>query len=70
MCGRLYCGDIIIEDSNDYSTKLIKGKHQLPEREVNELFGKKVSASRNMLKDPPKDYYIIDDFFKNKRVSK
>lgn len=64
MCGRLYCGDKVKVDESDYSEELIKGKSQLPRAELKKLFGVDVGNNRDQLKAPPRQYHIIDGFFK------
>ena len=61
MCGRLYCGDRVID------IDLKKGYRQMPRTAVKELFsGIDVANNRYSMKEPPTDYWIIDDLFKDK----
>ncbi len=62
MCGKLYCGDKVKED--DYGDELQKGNNQMPASEVKRLFGADVASNRYSLKNPPRQYYLVDDLFK------
>lgn len=65
MCGRLYCGDRVIDI--DDTEELKKGHRQMPRTAVKELFsGIDVANNRYSMKEPPTDYWIIDDLFKDK----
>lgn len=65
MCGRLYCGDRVIDI--DGTEELKKGYRQMPRTAVKELFsGIDVANNRYSMKEPPTDYWIIDDLFKDK----
>ena len=70
MCGRLYCGDRIKEDDSDYSTEYIKGKTQMPAKEVKALFGDDVASNRYQIRTPPRDSWKIDELFKKNGASK
>lgn len=70
MCGRLYCGDRIKEDDSDYSTEYIKGKNQMPAKEVKALFGDDVASNRYSIRTPPRDSWKIDELFKKNGASK
>lgn len=71
MCGRLYCGDRIKEDKNDYSMEYIKGNTQMPAQEVKALFdGIDVASNRYSLKAPPRNSWKVDELFKDNRASK
>lgn len=63
MCGRLYCGDRIKENSNDYSEEYKKGRTNLPKAELKALFGIDVGANRDVIKAPPRGHWKIDDLF-------
>lgn len=70
MCGRLYCGDRIREDTNDYNSKYIKGSNQMPAREVKALFGVDVASNRYSIKTPPRNSWKVDELFKRNGASK
>lgn len=70
MCGRLYCGDKIKEDSSDYSQKYIKGNTQMPAKEVKALFGVDVASNRYSIKAPPRNSWKVDELFKSNGASK
>ena len=64
MCGRLYCGDRVREDKNDYTTEYKKGRGTLPAKELKKLFGADVGKTRDNI-DVPGHYDIIDELFNN-----
>lgn len=69
MCGRLYCNDRVKED--DYESKLNKGQTPFPERKAKDLFGGvNVANNRRRMKDPPRNFWWVDDLFKNDGASK
>ncbi len=69
MCGRLYCKDRVKEE--DYEPKLNKCQTPFPEREAKDLFGGvNVANNRRRMKDPPRNYWWVDDLFKNDGASK
>lgn len=68
MCGKLYCGDRVVEADDE--TTLNKGDRQMPKTAVERLFGVNVAGNRYALKNPPKDYWIIDELFKSKGASR
>ena len=70
MCGRLYCGDRIKEDSSDYSQEYIKGTTQMPAKELKALFGVDVASNRYSIKAPPRNSYKVDELFKSNRASR
>ena len=64
MCGRLYCGDRVREDTSDYTTKYKKGRGTLPAKELKKLFGVDVGKTRDNI-NVPGHYDIIDELFNN-----
>ena len=66
MCGRLYCDDRVISNGTQY----VRGNKRLPNQELNTLFNistkKGIGGNRDNIKehDPPKDYNLINDIFK------
>ncbi len=71
MCGKLYCGDRVMEDKNTYNLKLKKTGRRLQANALKELFeGFDVANNRNAMNEPPTGYEQIDALFEEQTGGK